>query len=106
MPPRGRVDAPRSRAELPFCTLDYDGHFGQSERVSQREERDEGCENRSLADECAMAVFRSPGERQGALTVRLTHLPTGIVAEVSDGRSQLENRDRASQALRDLLDGG
>lgn len=76
---------------------------GQSGRVSERQEGDEEVD-RDLADECAMFVFRNPNARKSASAVRLTHLPTGIVAESSDGRSQLENRDRALRALRDLLD--
>jgi hypothetical protein len=85
--------------------LDNVGNVGQSGPVSERESRDEGHWDRSLADECAMYVFRSSSNRQGAMTVRLTHRPTGVVAESSGGRSQLENLNRALEALRDLLDG-
>jgi protein subunit release factor A len=53
-----------------------------------------------------MFVFRPAGVRPGASAVRLTHLPTGIVAESSDGRTQLENLERAMPSLRDLLNEG
>jgi protein subunit release factor A len=80
--------------------------IGHSGLMSEREQWGEGPgEFSSLEEECFMEVFRSPSGR-GAMTVRLTHLPTGIAAESSDGRTQLENRDRASRALRDRLTGG
>ncbi len=36
--------------------------------------------------------------------VRIRHLPTGIVAQASENRSQLQNRERAMERLRLLLE--
>jgi len=58
----------------------------------------------SVDDGCAMHVFRASGPQRCSSAVRLTHLPTGIVAESKDGRSQLENWQLARRTLRDLLD--
>ena len=44
-----------------------------------------------------------PAHQQDASAIRVTHLPTGMVVECQDQRSQRENKDRALKVLRSRL---
>ena len=59
-------------------------------------------------DDLKVDTFRSSGAggqhvNKTESGVRFTHLPTGIVAESTDGRSQIKNRDIAMQRLYDKI---
>ncbi len=59
-----------------------------------------------LARECELDVFRGSGpggqkRNKTSSAVRLRHLPTGLVGQASDSRSQSENRTRALRRLRE-----
>ncbi len=59
-------------------------------------------------DELRVDTFRASGAggqhvNKTESGVRFTHLPTGIVAESTDGRSQIKNRDIAMQRLYDKI---
>ncbi len=59
-----------------------------------------------LARECELDRFRGSGpggqkRNKTSSAVRLRHLPTGLVGQASDSRSQTENRARAMRRLRE-----
>jgi peptide chain release factor 1 len=59
-------------------------------------------------DDLKVDTFRSSGAggqhvNKTESGVRFTHLPTGIVAESTDGRSQIKNREIAMQRLYDKI---
>lgn len=59
-----------------------------------------------LKIEYTESIRRKQGGQQVTLTssgVRLTHIPTGIVAEVDVGRSQFDNREIALSMIESAL---
>lgn len=62
-----------------------------------------------LLEECDVEVFRSSGPggqnvNRRETAVRLTHRPTGIVVSCQDERSQLRNKVRCLERLRERID--
>lgn len=67
-----------------------------------------GLSDEQLMKQCEMSTFKSSGpggqhrnKRESA--VRLKHLPTGIIAQAVEDRSQHKNRASALARLRTLL---
>ena len=55
-------------------------------------------------EDLQVEVFRSGVYPNNTCAVRITHLPTGIVVDCNESRSELQNKDRALQELRQRLE--